>query len=200
VQTSLHILMAAVYFFRENLALPPGVTGRPLKDVFLDLGLKAKAIYPERLADATFLRGWWTTEVWVPLPSALLKLGKTLKSPNLIAQTKDRLLALKRTAWALSQSYKNIPPDYPLLGPFLAMLKRLGSSSSLTPNAIIESFDYKAKGGVFTVKEETLAAIKRRYQFTTAELESAALLMKSVHTLPVMISHPCFERLLAVDY
>jgi hypothetical protein len=197
-QTSLHIIMATVDYFRR--VFEDNVGRHDLKAVFADLGLKAKVQFHDKLANATFLRGWWTTDVWVPLPSQLLKLGKVLTDPRTIAGTKDRAKAVRRVAYAIAASYKTIPRDYPLLGPFLGMLERLGEPFKAAADRVIESYAYKPQVGAFTLRESTVDAIMTRYSLNQCDLDRVKDLCASIPSLPIFLHDPVFKRLQEVDY
>jgi hypothetical protein len=198
VQTSLHVLMACVHYFRAvfvNRLQPNNISL-----AFRELGLQAKAIFHTRLDQATFLRGWWLGPVWAPLPSMVLKLGKVITAPRIIARTKDAQLAIQRVARALAMCYNNIPANYPIVGPFIAMLARLGKDGPVTAEQAVESWAFKAKGGAFICPAGVYDSLRERYGITPLDCEEVERLCESVTSLPVFMSHHVFVVLMQRDY
>ena len=77
-----HIIMAG-YHKIKNAGLQSTETS------MLDLGFVLKEKQLHDFSFGTFLKGWWQKDIkgayhWVLLPSAILKLGKTLKDPRSI--------------------------------------------------------------------------------------------------------------------
>jgi hypothetical protein len=143
---------------------------------------------------------------WMPLPSCVLKLGKVLNNPVTITTVKDgkRKIrqtpeeAVKQVAWALSQSYGTVTPSYPILGPFVGTLRRLGR-----PSAVVQSLQESWKPRLSDVTVDravALEAIWTRYSISPEEVHDVETLMMRVDSLPAYLEHPVFGKLCAADY
>jgi len=156
---------------------------------------------------ATFLKGWWCTssdgDVWLPLPSLLLKLGKVMRHPILIAagtgrnKTRDADRCLRRVAYAMASSPGQVPAEYPLLGPFIATLRRLGESyngeapsESWRPKALAHNVDRAA----------CLEKMCHRYDLSVGDIIEMEEQMRQISSLPALLSHPGYLALARVDY
>ena len=175
------------------------------------LGFVVKVQEHEELGSATFLKGWWrrTREggqpIWVPLPSALLKLGKILRNPREIARDSkgrrvDDATATAIVAGNMANCYGKVDFAYPLLGPFLATLSKAGFEGTLTVDAL-ESWKPAPRGVPFLLDpEEAERAIIARYGITRTEILEVHALLSFVPSVPCYVEHPVFFRLRDVDY
>lgn len=180
------------------------------------LGFRTKYKGSHDVGDITFLRGWWRKtadgngRVWTPLPSACLKLGKVLRDPVDVCKYKHPVTgqtvlktdaeALSVMAYALASSYKNLDAKYPILGPFLATLRRLGTEMS-HPNlhSILES--HRPVMDEFNLDwDDALSATLRRYDLCMDDINRVTSLLLSVQVLPSLVVDPVFDRLRSVDY
>jgi len=95
------------------------------------LGFESKLkFFDSPLDGPTFLKGWWVPTAegkmkWLPLPSAMIKLGKIVTDPSSIFKGKETMLAHRMAGKAVAAGYKNVPYDYPILGPFVLRSMRL---------------------------------------------------------------------------
>jgi len=200
--------------------------GFNVKAVVGDNGLQR--MYP------TFLKGWWFYDemislmTWMPLPSMVIKLGKTLKDPSrLYAKSDDPIGCV---AYNLSMSYCHVPSWYPVLGPFLAKLKSLSKRITKEEERnLIEGFEYKTKVTTNLINHEYYPnahvnsmpgwhiaeqvpvswvlnrlnvkyAMCDRYKTTFEEIEECENLIEQVTVLPSYIQHSLFVKFQAVDY
>lgn len=181
-----------------------------------ELGFKTKYIGTSDIGQITFLRGWWRLaktgdrRIWVPLPSACLKLGKVLRDPIDICKYKDPKTgqtvrktgpeAVRVVANALASSYGTISFDYPILGAFLRTLRRCGEEM-VHPDLhnIYESWR-PVLDDVDIDTEETCQAILVRYDLDMGDIERVSRLLASVVSLPTLVVDPVFHRLKVRDY
>jgi hypothetical protein len=87
-------------------------TADNIENAFLSLGFDMKLRYRQGIEQCTFLKGMWYrccgpefTHYWGPLPSRVLKIGKTLTNPCELYKTKDLVAAYKLFANDLSVAY-----------------------------------------------------------------------------------------------
>lgn len=177
-----------------------------------DLGFTVKYFAHDSLATATFLKGWWQKDVegknqWMPLPSAVVKLGKVLNDPVKITKVVRRgkkcylspEVAVRVCATALASSYGSVDPSYPVFGAFLEMLKRLGTRMNKPLASLQESWKPQLTG-IPVNRESVLEAMEIRYGVTPEEVASVEELLRRVKSLPAYIEHPVFDRLCVADY
>jgi len=180
-----------------------------------DLGLTAKYITSDCIGNMTFLKGWWRQDVfgyyhWLPLPSAVIKLGKLLRDPlDIVGKAKPnlkkngevgRLEAIRECAFALASSYSGVPKDYPILGPFLETLKRLGQPSDDVHLNLVESWKPRGDVNFHLDVAESLAAIENRYGISPCDVKRVEKLLLQVNRLPAYIEDSVFDLLCDVDY
>jgi len=169
------------------------------------LGLKLKLKQHCEPRFATFLKGWWLPRLgggvsWYPLPSQVVKLGKSMRNPRLYSQSHDDYDGVLVAAWALAKSMPNLPRDYPLLGPFVSMLERCGRESKIVLSSSEDGW-YKpncASGPIDRVY--ALETVCSRYDVTSDEVAECEAMMHEVKRLPVFLSHRVFLQLSNVDY
>lgn len=193
-----------------------------LAEVGEELGFTVKDQRRDDPHQVTFLKGWWAVHkvtrdpLWMPLPSAVLKLGKVLRPPREIAYVVTNgkrvqppmEVAIAQVAYAIAMSYGNVSDDYPILGSFLKKLRRLGVARAggqvhrtIGFNAVWESNWYKTRVDVGLIDSKiTIQAVCERYGFTPDDLFRVEELIGKVNTLPAYIEDPVFDRLVEVDY
>jgi len=178
-----------------------------------DLGLEVKFKDCSEIGELTFLKGWWRKSpndlyIWLPLPSALIKLGKMLKNPTAlfdIERGQDPELFVRdcyrKCSYALGRSYGHVPFDYPIFGPFLAALIRCGKEipeGSLP--SLEESWKPRIEGPVLIDRTEAISAIVARYNIQFFDILRVELLLNSVNSVPSYLQDPVFDVLCAIDY
>jgi len=175
------------------------------------LGFDVKYKEFDSLNSITFLKGWWLDGPegiqWVPLPSAVIKLGKVLRDPVEITAVKvkgkpkvilDKEEAIKRCAFALASSYGNIDYSYPILGKFVETLKRLCAETG--PVSSLQESWKPVMTGIQVYRECALDAICYRYGLTADDIEDVENLLGRVNKLPAYVEHTVFDRLADEDY
>jgi hypothetical protein len=181
-----------------------------------ELGFKVKFSGAFSLHHVTFLKGWWIPsfgvdqiweQIWMPLPSAVIKLGKTITDPLIITSYKNRGRRMQRSrkqairmcALALASSYKDVPLDYPVLGPFLYALLRCGLESKSALKSMEESRRPRTTGGAMNLRV-CWDAFQHRYGVTPMDLFRVDKSLNLVYSLPAIVIDPVFDRLAEVDY
>jgi hypothetical protein len=171
-----------------------------------DLGFAVKLKNTQDLHQITFLKGWWMPTcsgfcAWLPLPSAVVKLGKLLKSPEQIAKTKDSKKALRIVSKAMANSYGNVPFNYPILGVFLKTLSKFGlQGTPVVIDGISESWKPKVVLSVDLNITMCKTAFFERYGFEDQDLVRIEKLLNTVNHLPAYIEDPVFLTLSQTDY
>lgn len=176
------------------------------------LGFKVKYFPHNDLHQATFLKGWWISNgrggvSWLPLPSAVIKLGKLLVCPTIITsftrrgskQRRPYKEAVERCAYALSNSYQHVPVTYPVFGKFLSVLRRLGIKSERTLWMLEESHKPLMTVCPFE-RVEVLRAMEMRYGISDSDVRAVENLLDQINTLPAYVEHPVFDMLVDADY
>jgi hypothetical protein len=169
-------------------------------------GLSSKLNIVDPDLGPTFLRGWFVKEynqnfyIWMPLPSQIVKLGKTIEKPTLIAHTKDWGEAYKRCAFILANSYAHLDPAYPILGIFIQRLL----SESLEFNAdqeVIEERKYKLRLDIrrFVDRAHVMNCMYARYDVTEKEILEAEDVIRKSH-FPGIFGSTALEALFYTDY
>jgi hypothetical protein len=173
----------------------------------LGLNIKVKKVTPRT---ATFLKGWWVPllgggSAWLPLPSAYIKLGKTLSDPQYIHLDKQErgraspALAYARHAYALASSLRHVPRDYPILGAFLTALDRLGEQGGRESVLDKHKIMVDEISGIID-QNSVLEMIEERYGLnvtTVRELENG---FEQAEKLPFFVSHPAHLKVRGADY
>lgn len=102
-------------------------------------------------------------------------------------------------AFALANSYGNITEDYPIFGPFLGVLRRLGTSSPSALRRLEESLKPTSTGGTLIPKEAE-TAILLRYGITIEDVRRVEILLSKITFLPAYVEDPVFDLLATIDY
>jgi hypothetical protein len=178
---------SAVLATRSSAALTSVLAGR--------YGLEFNAFYTRH---PTFLKGWFVRDVWMPLPSAVIKLGKVMTDPKVMYPDVPDSLACAAKGMALSPG--PIPAEYPILGPFLQALLRLSSSCAAVETPY-ESHRRVATTTLHTVdRDVALEMIEERYGITRIDVEALEAEYASIRDLPVLVCNPSVNRMAEVDY
>jgi len=225
VQSSLHCGLAYVALFLSYsggvVASVPGLLSyrdplyMPFKDrlevVFASCGFSAKVKLADTWSDLTFLRGSWFSSLdypaWLPLPSRVLKLGKSMEDPiKLLTKARMRLDGARAEAqrlalYAWGKTLGDVPRDYPILGPFLAAFDRLGTNSAI----IVEDNENPYRPVVAGVShgynaDRAAHGVCARYGLSFSDLVEWESLCQSIDNLPAVVSHPLLKKLVEVDY
>jgi len=177
----------------------------------LGFTLKMKVYKGNDLQQATFLKGMWvlpysqfddkTNFRWMPLPSAVIKLGKLLRDPSEL--TPQAANPMEACAYMIAKSYSYVPPEYPILGPFLqVMLREPYYGKVRSGEFLTESYQKpkRADTPLLLDIEDCKYQIKKRYKISDDQLESVTALIQSVEKLPSYIEHEVFRILMETDY
>jgi len=210
---SVNTIAMYFYFLTQKLTRP----GLTLEQAGWELGFTVKVSYATDFGSVTFLKGWWRQTVagalvWLPLPSACLKLGKVLNDPVLITRSvkhvrgqrvvvrDDPQTAVRKVAFCLSRSYGAVPPSYPIFGSFLNALMRCSVDPGRDLGPLEESWKPKVELAFDLDREEAFDALLGRYGITREEALDVEDLLSTVDTLPCYVEHPVFDKLCDVDY
>lgn len=164
-----------------------------------ELGLDLKFKLHSDPGKVTFLKGWFCVDTdgayhWLPLPSMILKLGKLLRHPSDIFPGVPVDEAYRKALYAMASSPGYIPFEYPLLGPFIAMMKRVGIENDI----VLEHKKHRISVNYFSTPlnvEDMTSKICERYDLEPYEIDDFHLLLDSVVSLPVLLVSPVTEKL-----
>lgn len=158
--------------------------------------------------DSTFLKGHFVNThdawFWTPLPSRLLKLGKSLKDPKVLYRsfTQDRHVANLMFMHDLCYGIQQLPLD-PILRAWVNrwLLKR--PSFYITPEydwgyALEDVTVYKCDLSWFT-NDSFIHFLENRYSLTASDIETFIDSFKSIVPGDVFAS-PVITRFMQVDY
>lgn len=175
------------------------------------MGLQIKSKVLAHITEGTFLRGSWLVArdgiheyAWVPLPSAVLKIGKIMKDPKTIARGALNPQAVIGRCVALS--YGPLDTSVPILGAFLRALNRAGhdSDDNRARDSIVDNV-YENPFRVIAAprqihREFAVMWACHRYNITSTDIVRVEALLDTVVRLPAYVQDPVFVRLLEVDY
>jgi hypothetical protein len=156
----------------------------------------------------TFLKGVFIDDTWNVLPSACLKIGKSMvPSWRRIHHPAPDVVLF----YAVCQSIQ-VPPSYPILGAYLKLAKKLmraqeGCDLRAASEAyrmardptIVENSQYKVVSSR-APRRLILEWMFRRYGLIEADVVEAENMILSVESLPAIVSHSVFVRLRDIDY
>lgn len=170
------------------------------------MGLTIKYKETFDVHQVTFLKGWWQYDqeeklCWYPLPSQVLKIGKTLREPRLFSRSrKDAKEGIKNLSYAIASSFPNIPEEYPILGPFIASLRRLGKENASVVSASEDGWYKPQVESVSVNRTSAMVSICTRYGLSVVDVERVEHTIGNIKALPAFISDPVFLALRDVDY
>lgn len=189
----------------ETRTLTPVEAGR-------ELGFGVKFVGHESPRDMTFLKGSWHLSLssvwhWLPLPSLTIKLGKVISDPVEITVVRrggrkirlDAKSAAMVCAYALASSYGLVPPDYPIVGAFLACLKRNGTAPRRALRRLEEGWKPAIQHFLLD-RDGAMDFMFARYEITRDEIHEVEGLLGKINSLPCYIEHIVFDKLADVDY
>jgi len=170
------------------------------------MGFKMTSSLEQHISNVTFLKGWWQlskdgmSRTWVPLVSAVCKIGKTERPARLFSSTKKNAVeGLHMFAYAMARSMGTIPRDYPILGAALSAYDRLGLETRTVVSASEDAwFKPTVEGSVD--RNEAIKSIVTRYGITQDDILRVESLYRSVDRLPALLVDDVFIRLAEVDY
>jgi len=175
------------------------------EEIAYECGFEVKTSYYDDLGEGTFLKGWWKPTVngemsWLPLPSQVLKIGKVQREPRLFSANKrDAREGVDMLSHAIASSFQTIPRDYPILGPYIATLEKLGVKNQSVLSASEDGW-YKPQTTAVSVDWQVCADYMcSRYSVTINDIIRVEKLIRSVRKLPALLIDPVFIAL-ARDY
>jgi hypothetical protein len=194
-----------------------------LAEAFAALGLRAKIIPRDTLFGLTFLKGWFvpvarsSDVLWVPLPSRVLKNGKTLRRPahiQVVEIATGRVIGLclrqRRAVLAASMALGTpVPRGYPIVDAFNRALLRAARNDfpyceDFRPaRRINERYEDHAAGSDANCeidRDQIITMMCQRYDFEPDDIWRMETLLDGVNSLPVFVADDGFRRLQEVDY
>lgn len=160
---------------------------------FARSGLIAKLQVHTEIGEGTFLRGrWYRNErgslSWSWLPSAVSKLGKFQKP--------FKKTEIPGLCYATACNISAEPCTVPILGAFRRCLLRFAKKEP--SSAIFENL--RTPGMGLVDRREALCWMERRYGITEAEVCQVEQMYDEVDSLPYVVTHDVFEKLVRRDY
>lgn len=180
----------------------------------LELGFQSKFLMDNSLLGKTFLKGAFFLMKnqeefkWLPLPSQILKVGKIMTDPAIIFKHVKEEQARVLGAVGMAKGLGTVPPNYPILGPFLEMYLRIGYRMFGNTDEYFDedNIRYFKDDHKMQITERFLIDLDYAYSFMLArydlsreEIEDFHSICRGVTHLPVVINHPVLTRL-EVDY
>jgi len=165
-------------------------------EVFLELGFKMK-LKKLDLDDATFLKGMWLHceggYHWAPLPSRVLKMGKSIKDPRTIYHTRDFQEAAVLFCSDIAHSF-SLFVAVPFVRVFVKnFMVRQQVRSEINPYKITASSAEKP-----LLAADGYEQLFRRYGFAREEMDVAEMNFPR-HVFEQAVD-PVYELLVAADY
>jgi hypothetical protein len=188
-----------------------------MTDSFRRLGFTVKMRLYDDIRDATFLKGWWVPAVrddgvqgdfWLPLPSSMLKLGKTRQDIDLVAkQTRRDPADVQRIVAASVASAWGVRVEgYPIMSAFFRAMERIAGGAAANVNAakyIGDPNPFRPRySGFQTLRVDTefvISMMSRRYNVADDVIRDCDALISSV-TCRGLLAHPLFEAMVVADY
>jgi hypothetical protein len=169
------------------------------------LGFKLTVEHHSDITQAVFLKS-----VFLPgpdgrfklcmLPSQILKLGKSITRPTISQRVRDPRLALSMVAGAMGRSMPSVRDDLPIVGPFLAVMRRHGDKEEAGEVEELNDNPYKVVGSNQVDRATYMEFVCERYGTTKAEIEELEDMIIGINRLPVLIGHPLVSRMSLRDY
>jgi len=175
-----------------------------------ELGFSIKLKKSKNLMGLTFLKGWWLPDTkgimhWIHLPSQAIKIGKALTDPDFIFKNEPR--AYEKMAFAIASSLGDVPENYPILGPFLAIMKRSEKTFKYEEPHVnhsrpSENFNwFKTSIKSFELDHHVASEIIcQRYGLDLYDIIHVTQMLLSITHFPCFISHFVFNKMAEIDY
>lgn len=169
---------------------------------------------------STFLKKWRVRNVadytWseISLPSAVIKLGKSLAQPSSFRLKGEPRFEVGSSRWheviadmarAQALSYGGIPENYPILGPFLVKMasfsvKTAEQLKDYMPRQYEDGYRVEVPQGLLLDREHMLSRVAARYTITFEQIEEVEQQIAAVTSLPFFLHHPVYARMASIDY
>lgn len=153
--------------------------------------------------EGTFLKGMWYPGrdgklYWGPLISQTLKFFTVMSPFEKIANTRDPEIAIRRTAWALSQGLGFVR-NIPILGTYLNKLQELGlpyntRDSLIDENKILRFTEFDLDIDL------CLFYLSKRYGITREQIMELDAELTAITRLPWYNNNPAWLAIAGVDY
>ncbi len=201
------VMISAWYFVLQMITYEKhcpwdDCTVEMFREAFLFLGFDMKIKIHRDPTAVTFLKGmWYEVEgkyIWGPLPSRILKAGKTLRDPRSLYGTRDMKLAAGEYLSDVSNSY-SVFLQVPIVRAFVARYKK----KSVIHSSEAEIAEHNAKASGFYqslhLDAAALSSTCNRYDVNVEDiLRVEEMIMQSE---PLLFMHdPVFLKLALVDY
>jgi len=177
-------------------------------DIFRQFGYQMKFKFHSEPGHATFLKGMWlpTTDGsmwWCPLPSRVLKIGKSLQPLHVLYSGRVIREHLNEDRWHdIARAYLGeVCEGYrafvlpPILSDYVAMFPHLGGRPKVRPEP------WKVQAGLGpkpTLAPNAIYPLCHRYGTTEREIAEAISLFRPVPF--ILYSHPLFFSMAHADY
>jgi len=181
-------------------------SGEDPEKVAYRMGFELKFRAMPDIHGVTFLKGWWIRDTafnlcWYPLPSQVVKLGKTHRPLKLFsAGKKNYAEGVASLAYALARSMATVPIEYPILGPFLSKLSELGKETSFSVSASEDGWFKPQVHAVSVCRSQAISMMCERYELTEQDILRSEKLIGRVTSLPAFLCDPVFLALSRRDY
>lgn len=204
--TCMNTVASIMFVFQLFTELANGNDQISFEEVGRQLGFVTKQIDHATAEQCIFLKGAFLPSVpskregdyyrtFTNLPSLCLKMGKHLVDPRISQSTSDPVLALALAAGAMGRSLPQYPVDFPVLGAFLAALRRVGVTGGAC-----EVRPYKVYGSAKIEREVVIDFMIHRYQTTIDEIHSLEEMYNKVVSIPCWLVHPLLCKMTLKDY
>lgn len=183
---------AWIHHFRIH---EPDTTSEAIVETMRTLGLKLKIRTTTNPELCSFLKGkWYRTHVglvWGPLPSRVLKMGKTLQNPCVSYRTRDYPTACLKHMEAVADSYR----------PFMRvpLVRVLVERFARGHDVPLDAWKVQAEGSYSGLAVEDLESAAEWYGVDPGQIEELEQLLATA-PLFSMVKHPLWARLAARDY
>jgi len=204
IVNSLNNLALWHYVYRKRSTLNTKDPAKQIETLALELGFTLKVQVFREPTMMTFLKGWFVPclandlkYVWMPLPSAVVKVGKIMKNPLKYFKNYHQV------CYMIGQSYQHIPSNLPILGPFFRMFDRLAQMETKQLNhEVIENFEFKTKlvEPFQVVRTNVIEMMLLRYSITETEINEIENLFNKINCVPVLYHHNAILKLRETDY
>ena len=191
---------------RESFSGPRDTWAAKAEAAYAELGFKAKLRFPSHIGLATFLKGRWYAvtgyeleRFWGPLPSRVLKVGKSERDPRTVTGLREYHQAAKAYLGAVAQSYSKF-----LAVPVLrAFVRNFQAVKSVKVVRLKDQLRVLSWGGGWTLQlneELTWAELAEHYGVEARFLVDLERLFARADEPFRFLEHPAFTAMALRDY
>jgi hypothetical protein len=149
----------------------------------------------------SFLTGlWYPTNkglIWGPVPSLIIKTGKSLEDPRRLAGTKDLAVAARYHASCVASTYASFL-QVPILRAYVERFYE-GERPNVDPDRAYKIRSTGLFSGTQVVESEALHLIYLRYGVSSEEVAQVEDMYRNAKIFS-FLQHPAFRELSKVDY